>query len=262
MKKIKSIFIGGKSIGYQALSILIRKKNKPNYFVGNLDDSGKDNIWHKSSLKLAKKNKIKIVNLKYLNKEIEKKKLKGVDIVFCIGSTQIISNKIINLPRLGCLNFHPSLLPKYRGRYSTVHSIFNGDKITGVTAHWIGNKIDSGNIIAKKIIKINSSYTAKDLYEEFTKKSVKLFLDIFKKIQQGKKIKSYKISNKRYKYLKKSLPNKGEINWNWKGGKILNFIKCMTFEPFAPPNFYIGKRKFVIIHEKHLKKINFMNSPQ
>ena len=262
MKKIKSIFIGGKSIGYQALSILIRKKNKPNYFVGNLDDSGKDNIWHKSSLKLAKKNKIKIVNLKYLNKEIEKKKLKGVDIVFCIGSTQIISNKIINLPRLGCLNFHPSLLPKYRGRYSTVHSIFSGDTVTGVTAHWIGKKIDAGNIISKKKIKIKPHYTARDLYIEFTKKSIKLFLEILKKIESGMKIGSYKIANSKLKYYKKALPNNGEINWNWKGKKIFNFIRSMIFEPFPPPYFYIGKKKYVIISHKKIKKIKFINSPK
>ena len=165
--KIKSIFIGGKAIGYNALKILIKKNYPPMFVVGNLDDYTRDNRWHNSTIKLAKKNKIRILSLRQLNKKIDKNKLKNIDIIFCIGSTQILPSRVINLPRLGSLNIHPSLLPKYRGRYSTMYAIFNGDKITGVTAHWIGEKIDTGNVISKKVIKIKPHYTAKDLYNEF-----------------------------------------------------------------------------------------------
>ena len=261
-RKIRSVFIGGKELGFKTLKVLINKNNPPLYVVGNLDDYGKDNIWHKSTIKLAKKNKIKILKLKKLSKKISNNKLKNIDIIFCIGSTQILPDNLINFAKLGCLNFHPSLLPKYRGRYSTVHSIFSGDTVTGVTAHWIGKKIDAGNIISKKKIKIKPHYTARDLYIEFTKKSIKLFLEILKKIESGMKIGSYKIANSKLKYYKKALPNNGEINWNWKGKKIFNFIRSMTFEPIPPPYFYIGKKKYVIISHKKIKKIKFINSPK
>ena len=261
-KKIKSIFIGGKAIGYNALKILINKKNSPIYVVGNLDDYSKDNQWHNSTIKLAKKNKINILNLKQLKKKISKNKLINIDIIFCIGSTQILPIEVINLPRLGTLNIHPSLLPKYRGRYSTVYSIFNGDKITGATAHWINEKIDMGNIISKKIIKIKPHYTAKDLYNEFTEVGTKLFIEIFKKIKNNVKIKSYKVGKLKMKYNRKSLPNNGKINWNWKGKKIFNFIRSMTFAPFAPPSFFIGKKKYLIVPEKQIKKIKFKRSPK
>ncbi len=261
-KKIRSIFVGGKAIGYNALKILIKRNNFPIFVIGNLDDYSKDNQWHNSTIKLAKKNKIKILNLKQLSKKITEKKLENIDIIFCIGSTQILPSQVIKLPRLGSLNIHPSLLPKYRGRYSTVHAIFNGDKITGVTAHWISEKIDAGNIISKKVIKIKPHYTAKDLYNEFTKKGIKLFIEIYTKIQNNERIKSYKINKLKMKYNRKSLPNNGKINWNWKGKKIFNFIRSMTFEPFAPPSFYIGKRKYLILPEDQIKKIKFIRSPK
>ena len=261
-KKLRSIFIGGKEIGNNVLKILIKRKNFPLFIVGNLDGNGKDNDWHESTIRLAKKNKIKILTLKQLSKIISKNKLLNIDIIFCIGSTQILPRHILDLPKLGTLNFHPSLLPKYRGRYSTVHAIFNGDKITGVTAHFLGTKIDTGNIITKKKIKIKPHYTAKDLYNEFSKEGTKLFLKIFNRLEGKKKIKSYKMSSLKLKYKKKSLPNNGKINWNWNGKKIFNFIRSMTFEPFEPPSFYIGKNKYLIISEKQIKKNKFMKSPK
>ena len=44
--------------------------------------------------------------------------------------------------------------------------------------------------------------------------------------------------------------------------KIFNFIRSMTFEPFAPPSFYIGKKKYLIVAEKQVKKIKFTRSPK
>ena len=91
-----------------------------------------------------------MLSKKKLSKNQHLVTLKNIDIIFCIGSTQIMPKKILKLPKLGCLNIHPSLLPKYRGRFSTLRSIINGDKKTGITAHFIGQKIDMGRIILQK----------------------------------------------------------------------------------------------------------------
>ena len=73
-----------------------------------------------------------------------------------IGSTQILPIELISYPKMGVLNIHPSLLPKYRGRYSLVHAIFNGEKLTGITSHWLGKKIDSGRVISQRKIRISN----------------------------------------------------------------------------------------------------------
>lgn len=147
--KLYFAFIGGKEIGYKCLVYLLRKKLVPKYVIPNIDDNGKDTAFHNSIVKLAKKNKIKVLTQDNLIDKLNSNR-KKFDIIFCLGSTQILKKDIIIKSKLGTLNLHPSLLPKYRGRYSLVHAIFNDEKFSGVTAHWIGNKIDTGKIICQK----------------------------------------------------------------------------------------------------------------
>ena len=63
------------------------------------------------------------------------------------------------------------------------------------------------------------------------------------------------------KYVNKHFPNKGEINWNWSGKKILNFIRCMTYEPFEPPKFNLGNKTFYVV-EKNLINRKFYKTPK
>ncbi len=249
----------GKKIGYECLKFLIKIKKKPKIVILNDDDNGKDNLFHKSCLKLAKSNKIDCLRLK--KRKNFYKKFHNLDYVFCLGSTKIIPNDILKIVKIGSINIHPSILPKYRGRYSTVNAILNGERVTGLTIHWIGKEIDYGNIIKTKKIIIKNDYTAKDLYNKFTSEGISEFKKLFRKILKNKKIPSKKIKNIYPKYTKKKLPYNGVINWHWKGQRILNFIRALTHEPFEPPKFFLGKKSFYVV-EKNLIKKNFLKSPK
>ena len=257
MKKNIIILYAGKKFGNLVLKKMI-KSNPPEYLIPNLDDVGKDDKLHESTIKIAKKAKIKILNNEKL-KNLNLTKNKLIDYIICAGSTVIIPKDILKSCKHGAINFHPSLLPKYRGRYSTVHAIFNDERYTGVTCHWIDSGIDKGNIISQKKFKIKTHHTARDVYENFTHEAFKLFKIVYSKILNQKKIKSKRVKAKT-KYRKKHLPNQGQINWNWNGKKILNFIRSMTYEPFEPPSFNLGKKKYFIVDQKLIKK-NFYKSP-
>ena len=72
------------------------------------------------------------------------------DIIIVSSFNQIIPKPIISIPKLGVINIHPSLLPKYRGATPTVWALMNGEKETGVTIHFIEDeRIDNGNIITQ-----------------------------------------------------------------------------------------------------------------
>ena len=128
-----------------------------------------------------------------------------------------------------------------------------------MTCHWIDDGIDKGNIISQKKFRIKSYHTARDVYERFTYEAFKLFEIVYSKILSQKKIRSKTVKAKT-KYRKKHLPNYGQINWNWNGKRILNFIRSMTYEPFEPPSFNLGKKKYFIVDQKLIKK-NFYKSP-
>ena len=220
MTKLNIVLYAGKKFGNLVLEYLI-KKGISFSIVPNLDDNGKDKEIHKSTIKLAKKNSIKILNNLKLSNLIKKKKLK-IDYIICAGTTNIIPKDLLDVIKYGAINFHPSLLPKYRGRYSTVHALFNGEKYSGVTCHWVSNKIDKGAIIEQK------------------------------------KIKAVQIKV-RTKYKNKHFPNNGNLNWNWNGKKILNFIRSMTYAPYEPPSFRLGGKKFYIVEDKLVNK-NFIKT--
>lgn len=106
------------------------------------------------------------------------------DLIIVASFGTIISEKILNIPKLGIINFHPSLLPKYRGPYPDQAVLLNGEVETGITVHYVGKKIDSGNILIQKIVHIEeyddycslkkklaalSEETVPEVYEMFSK---------------------------------------------------------------------------------------------
>jgi len=249
------VFIGGKQIGVNCLKQLIKRKIIPVVVIGNADDDGRDKSWHESLIKLAETENIPIIKQKKVSDSHVTQKIKDIkpNIIFCIGVTQLIQKEVLEIPQLGCLNIHPALLPKYRGRYSTARVIFNGEKFTGVTVHWIDEGIDSGPIILQEKLDIDENDIAKTLYDKFTKKGEELFIKFLELWLNDKEIKSTPQNENEATYFPKELPNKGEIDWSWDGKKIKKFIRSMTFEPFPPPSFTIGKKKMVIVDEKYFK---------
>lgn len=78
--------------------------------------------------------------------------------------TDIVPESILNYPKLGTIQYHPSLLPKHRGRSSINWAIINGDKKTGITILWPDAGIDTGPILLQKEVDISPSDTVGSLY--------------------------------------------------------------------------------------------------
>jgi methionyl-tRNA formyltransferase len=251
----RCIFIGGKQLGVNCLKGLLKLNIRPELVMGNPDDQGEDNTLHDSLLKQAGLENLKTVPEKKLSDPEIISSFNQIqpEIIFCIGGIRLIPKEILEIPKLGCINIHPALLPKYRGRYSTVHAIFNGESHTGVTLHWMDEGIDSGPIIFQETIDIEPNDTAKTLWEKFTVKGESLFKAFLELWLSGNTIPSKTQDESQATYYPKGLPNGGEIDWSWSGEKIRNFIRAMTFEPFPPPQFKIGKKNMVVVDEKYFK---------
>ena len=251
MINTRCIFIGGKQLGLDCLDQIFEFDIRPQLALGNSDDNGEDKLLHQSFIKCAEKKNLRVIRNQSLRslKLIESFKKAQPEIIFSIGGTRLIPPEILKIPRLGCLNIHPALLPKYRGRYSTAHAIFNGETRTGVTLHWIDGGIDTGPIVFQEPITISPDDTAKSLYEKLTVTGGKLFTRFLKLWLSGEPIPSMAQDNSLSTYYPKVLPNDGKIDWSWSGEQIRNFIRAMTFEPFPPIQMKFGEKDIVIIDE-------------
>lgn len=162
-----------------------------------------------------------------LIKEIKKFK---PDILLSFHYRKKIQNNIINIPKYGSINVHPSLLPKYAGCFSSVWALFNNEKKTGITFHYMKKKFDSGNIILQDTINIKKEDTAFSLFHKLVFLSLKnLFSALNLVIYDKDKGKEQDMSKRTY-YPRK-LPNNGLIDNNWNKNRRNQFLKAMHFPP-------------------------------
>lgn len=100
---------------------------------------------------IARQNNISIKKIYDVNSRefIEEIKNIGPDLIICSAYPQIFSKELINIPNKGSVNFHPSLLPKYRGAHPHFWTILHGEKVSGITAHFMTENIDGGDIISQ-----------------------------------------------------------------------------------------------------------------
>ncbi len=92
---------------------------------------------------------------------------------------------LLALPKMGCLNMHPSLLPKYRGQGPSTWPIVNGESETGQTVHWLNEGIDAGDIIAQRAIPIAPDDTSRTLGKKLEDLGVELFAETWPLIASG-----------------------------------------------------------------------------
>lgn len=85
------------------------------------------------------------------------------DLLISVYLNQLIKSELICLPRLGCLNIHPALLPHNRGLFPYFWAIANGDEETGVTLHWVDEKFDTGDILLQEIVSLEPDDTMTSL---------------------------------------------------------------------------------------------------
>jgi len=254
------VFIGGKQFGVDCLRILLASDKKPKLVVPNPDDGGVD-TWHESLAKASRENGLSTAKETNLNSEslIERISKIKPDIIFCIGGTQILPKKLLHIPPKGCVNIHPALLPKYRGRYSIPHAIFNGDKQIGATVHFMDEGMDKGPIIAQKKITLSQDDTAKTAYEKFTSVASKMFSELVDDWVKGKTISATPQDESEATYYPLGLPNAGVLDWSWDGERVRNFIRAMTFEPFPPACFYLGQKRMVIVDDSYVNMLEYIS---
>ena len=104
-------------------------------------------------------------------------------VICVVAYGKIIPKEILEIPKYGCVNVHPSLLPQYRGSAPIQWAILNGDKETGVTTMYLDEGMDSGDIILQTKTLIDKDETSGELWDRLSKIGAELLVETLEKIE-------------------------------------------------------------------------------
>lgn len=166
------------------------------------------------------------------------------DIIITCAYGQIIPKVLLDLPRLGCINVHASLLPKLRGGAPLHHAIIDGLDKTGVTVMYMDEAMDTGDIISTISYDIKSSDTTEDIHDTLRELGAKLLIDTLPSIVTG--------TNRRIKqneteatYGYNITREEEHIDFNKRGILIDRLVRGLYSWPLA--NTIIGDTEYKIV---------------
>ncbi len=107
------------------------------------------------------------------------------DLICVVAYGKILPKELLEIPKMGCINVHGSLLPQYRGAAPIQWAVLNGDKKTGITTMYMNEGMDTGDMILKKEVQIGEDETTGELWERLSKIGAKLLVETVEKIEDG-----------------------------------------------------------------------------
>lgn len=192
-------------------------------------------------------------NLKILQPE----KLKNLEFIEALENLKadvqvvvafrMLPEVVWNMPPLGTINLHGSLLPQYRGAAPINWAIINGEKETGVTTFKLQHAIDTGNILFQEKIKIEEDDTAGTVHDKMMKTGAQLLLHTLDELAAGNTSETRQpetdLTGEELKHAPKIFTETCEIDWNNNIDTTYNFIRGLSPYPTA----------FTFLNEKKLK---------
>ena len=187
---MKVVFMGTPDFAEKSLRSLVKAKYDVIGVVTNPDKpKGRGMKMVASPVKqYALEKGLKIYQPEKVRKNTEFiEEIKGLspDVICVVAYGKILPKEILEIPKLGCINVHGSLLPKYRGAAPIQWAVLNGDKTTGVTTMYMDEGMDTGDMILKQEVEIGEDETTGELWDKLAKIGGELLVKTLKEIEKG-----------------------------------------------------------------------------
>mgnify|MGYP000439020869 FL=1 len=148
------------------------------------------------------------------------------DLIVTAAFGQILSKEILDIPALGCINVHASLLPKYRGAAPIQWAIIKGETKTGVTIMYMDEGLDTGDIISMRETSIGEDMTGGELYEKLAHVGAELLADTLPSIIDGTAPRTPQ-DNEQASYFPPLSKELGRIDWTKSAREIRNLVRAL-----------------------------------
>ncbi len=165
------------------------------------------------------------------------------DVICVVAYGKILPKELLEIPRLGCINVHGSILPKYRGAAPIQWAVLNGDKVTGITTMYMDEGMDTGDIILQEEVKIDENETTGELWDRLADAGGKLLVETLKQIEEKKAPRKKQVG----KFSLAPMLNKemAKIDWEEKTGmEIKNLVRGLN--PIMGAYSLLNDKKFKI----------------
>jgi len=186
---MKIIFMGTPDFAAASLEALIDSRHEIQAVVTQPDKpKGRKGELTPSPVKVVAEEKgIKVYQpLKVRDEEfVETLRAYNPDVIVVVAFGQIIPLSILKMPKFGCVNIHGSLLPKYRGAAPIQWAVLDGEKETGITTILMDEGIDTGDILLKKTIKIDTYETSGSLFDKLMALGAETILETLDELEKG-----------------------------------------------------------------------------
>lgn len=262
MKDLKVIFMGTPDFAVPVLEYLIENTNVVLVVTQPDKEIGRDKkVIYSPIKKLALENGVDVFQPVKIRKDFEIISECNPDIIITCAYGQIVPKAILDIPKLGCINVHASLLPEYRGAAPMQWAILDGKKETGVTLMYMDEGMDTGDMIAKKTCQIALEDTIGTLHDKLSLVGKQLLAEELPRIVEGINDR-VKQDDAKATYTKMINREDELLDFDDKGENIINKIRAFNPWPLAYFKFKgleikVLKATFVKKEVKEIGKIIF-----
>lgn len=188
MEKTRIVFFGTPAFAVNILQTLIDMGCNVVASVSQPDKPvGRKHIIEPTPIHaLSIQNHIPCVQPEKLSKDITCVTQYEPDLIITCAYGQLVPEALLNYPKLGCINIHPSLLPRYRGGAPIQHALLNGDEKTGVCLMEMSKAMDAGKVYVRKEVEIDPDETMSELSERLNDVSCQILKEHLQEYIDGK----------------------------------------------------------------------------
>jgi len=242
---LRVVVFGYHDIGVACLEALLRQGANVVLVVTHLDDPA-ETIWFGSVSRTAASHHIPVRTPEDPNAPplVEEVRRLRPDLLFSFYYRRLLGRALLDVPRLGAINIHGSLLPKYRGRAPINWALVQGETLTGVTLHYMDEWADHGDIIAQRSGPITVEDTALTVSRKLTVAARQLLADTYPLIASGRAPRTPQDHAAATRFGRRG-PADGLIDWQASAWRIYNLIRAVT-HPFPGAFTYCGDRRVFV----------------
>jgi methionyl-tRNA formyltransferase len=156
----------------------------------------------------------------------------------------ILRDEFLSLPPAGCVNLHPAFLPYNRGAFPNVWSIIDGTP-AGATLHYIDAGVDTGDIIARRQVRVEPIDTGESLYRRLERACVELFIENWPLLRAGKAPRESQLGERGTCHRVRDAAQIDEIDpeASYTAKELIDLIRARTFPPHPGAYFRCAGRK-------------------